>query len=156
MIVWRIKNCYKAKDLRNLLHTIKRKANWIADILRRNCLLKHVIEGKIGVIEVTGRQGRRCKQLQNYFKVTRIYWKFKEKVPHLTLCRNRFERGCGPIVRDCGMNVQAVELRLKFFKFLKFLFDYTVALLFNMSNSTTLFVSVPVPLTLFYSRRRCE
>jgi len=32
----------------NILHTTnKRKANWIAHILRRNCLLKHVIEGKI-------------------------------------------------------------------------------------------------------------
>jgi hypothetical protein len=25
----------------------KKKANWIGHILRRNCLLKHVIEGKI-------------------------------------------------------------------------------------------------------------
>ena len=33
---------------RNILHEIrKRKANWIAHILRRNCLLKQVIEGKI-------------------------------------------------------------------------------------------------------------
>jgi hypothetical protein len=32
------------------------KANWIVHILRRNCLLKHVIEGKIeGGIEVIGR-----------------------------------------------------------------------------------------------------
>jgi hypothetical protein len=32
---------------RNILHTIKRgKANWIGHILRRNGLLKHVIEGK--------------------------------------------------------------------------------------------------------------
>jgi hypothetical protein len=35
------------KDL-NVLQTInRRKANWIGHILRRNCLLKHVIEGKI-------------------------------------------------------------------------------------------------------------
>jgi hypothetical protein len=34
---------------RNILHTIKRrKANWIGHILRRNCLLKHVIEEKFG------------------------------------------------------------------------------------------------------------
>jgi hypothetical protein len=33
---------------RNIVHTIKRrKANWIGDILRRNCVLKHVIEGNI-------------------------------------------------------------------------------------------------------------
>jgi hypothetical protein len=30
--------------------------NWIGHILRRNCLLKHVIEGKLeGRIEMTGR-----------------------------------------------------------------------------------------------------
>ena len=50
---------------RNILHEIiKRKANWIGHILRRNCLLKLVIEGKIkGHIEATRRQGRRCKKL---------------------------------------------------------------------------------------------
>jgi hypothetical protein len=37
--------------------------------LRRNCFLKHVIEGKIKVItEVTGRQGRRGKQLLDGLK----------------------------------------------------------------------------------------
>jgi hypothetical protein len=43
---------------RNILHTIKRrKANCVGHILRRNCLLKHVIERKIeGRIEVTGRR----------------------------------------------------------------------------------------------------
>ena len=42
---------------RNILHEIrKRKANWIGHILRRNCLLKQVIEGKIkGEMEVTRR-----------------------------------------------------------------------------------------------------
>jgi len=44
----------------SFLHTIQRKANWIGHILHRNCLLEHVIEGKIeGMI----RRGRRCKQL---------------------------------------------------------------------------------------------
>jgi hypothetical protein len=48
-----------------ILHEIrKRKANWIGHILRRNCLLKQVIEGKIkGRIEVTRRRGRRRKKL---------------------------------------------------------------------------------------------
>jgi hypothetical protein len=50
---------------RNVLHTIKtRKANCIGHILRRNCLLKHAIVGKIEE-EVTGRRGRRRKQLLN-------------------------------------------------------------------------------------------
>jgi hypothetical protein len=37
----------RVKEERNIVHTTKRKANWIGHILRRNCLLKHVIEGKI-------------------------------------------------------------------------------------------------------------
>jgi hypothetical protein len=38
---------HRVKEERNILHKIKRrKANWIGHILRRNCLLKHVIEGK--------------------------------------------------------------------------------------------------------------
>jgi hypothetical protein len=39
---------HRVKEERNIVHTIKRrKANWICHVLRRNCLLKHVIEGKI-------------------------------------------------------------------------------------------------------------
>ena len=35
-------------EQRNILHEIrKRKANWIGHVLRRNCLLQQVIEGKI-------------------------------------------------------------------------------------------------------------
>ena len=38
----------RVKEQRNILHEIrKRKANWIGHILRRNCLLRRVIEGKI-------------------------------------------------------------------------------------------------------------
>jgi hypothetical protein len=38
----------RVKEQRNILHEIrKRKANWIGQILRRNCLLKRVIKGKI-------------------------------------------------------------------------------------------------------------
>ena len=53
------------KEQRNILHEIsKRKANWIGHILRRNCLLKQVIEGKIkGEMEVARRRGRRRKKL---------------------------------------------------------------------------------------------
>jgi hypothetical protein len=51
-------------EQRNILHEIrKRKANWIGHILRRNCLVKQVIEGKIkGQIKVTRRRGRRRKK----------------------------------------------------------------------------------------------
>jgi hypothetical protein len=46
----RVKNEYLCnKDKRAFLHTTKRmEADWIGHILRRNCLLKPVIEGKIG------------------------------------------------------------------------------------------------------------
>jgi hypothetical protein len=49
---------HRVKEVRNIVHTIKRrKANWIGHILRRNCLLKHVIEGKLeGRIEMKGRR----------------------------------------------------------------------------------------------------
>jgi hypothetical protein len=39
---------HRAKEERNILHTIqRRKVEWIGHILRRNCLLKHVMEGKM-------------------------------------------------------------------------------------------------------------
>ena len=52
---------YGVKEASDVLRTvIRRKANWIGDILRRNCLLKQVVEGKReGRVEVTGRRGRR-------------------------------------------------------------------------------------------------
>jgi adenylate kinase family enzyme len=38
----------RVKEQRKILHEIsKRKANWIGHILRRNCLLQQIIEGKI-------------------------------------------------------------------------------------------------------------
>jgi hypothetical protein len=58
---------------RNILHKIrKRKANWIGHILRRNCLLQRVIQGKIqGGIEVTERQGKRRRKLLDDLKKRR-------------------------------------------------------------------------------------
>jgi len=65
----------KGKEQRNILHEIrKRKANWIGHIVRRNCLPKQVIEGKIkGGIEVTGRRGRKRRKLLDDFKERRGY-----------------------------------------------------------------------------------
>jgi hypothetical protein len=61
-IIWtdRVRNeevLRKGKEENNILHKIKRrKVNWIGYMLRRNCLIRYVIEGKIyGWIEVTGR-----------------------------------------------------------------------------------------------------
>jgi hypothetical protein len=64
---------HRVTEERNIVHTIKgRKANWIGHILRRNCLLKHVIEGKLeGRIEMTGRLRRRRKQLLDDLKEKR-------------------------------------------------------------------------------------
>jgi len=87
-------------EQRNILHEIiKRKANWIGHILRRNCLLKQVIEGKIkGQIEVTRRKGRRCKKLLDYLKDRRGYCELKEEALDRTKLRNHFARGFGPVV----------------------------------------------------------
>ena len=65
----------QVNEQRNILHAVtKRKANWIGNILRRKCLLKQVIEGKIKEeIEVTRRQGRRRKKLLDELKDRRGY-----------------------------------------------------------------------------------
>jgi hypothetical protein len=93
---------HRLKEERNILHTIKgRKANWIGHILHRNCLLKHVIEGKLeGRIEITGRRKRRRKQLLDDLNETRRYWKLKEEALDHTMWRTRFGRGYGPVVRQ--------------------------------------------------------
>jgi len=87
-------------EQRSILHEIrKRKANWIGHILRTNCLLKQVIEGKIkGQIEVTRRRGRRRKKLQDDLNDSRGYCELKEEALDHTVWRNRFGRGFGPVV----------------------------------------------------------
>jgi hypothetical protein len=45
-------------------HIKRKKIICVCHILRKNDLLKHVIDGQIeGKIEVTGRRGRRCNNL---------------------------------------------------------------------------------------------
>jgi hypothetical protein len=57
-----------------------------------------VIEGKSeGRIEMTGRRGRRRKQLLDDLKEKTRYWKMKEALDR-TLWRTRFGRGYGPDV----------------------------------------------------------
>ena len=65
----------RVKEQRNIPHEIgKRKDKWIGHILRRNCLLQHVIKGKIKEgIEVTRRRGRRRRKLLDDFKERRGY-----------------------------------------------------------------------------------
>ena len=92
----------RVNEQRNILHEIrKRKADWVGHILRRNCLLKQVIEGKIkGEMEVTRRRGRRRKKLLDELKNRRGYSHLKEEALDRTTWRNRFRGDFGPVVRQ--------------------------------------------------------
>ena len=73
----------------------------IGHILRRNCLLQRVIEGKIeGGIEVTGIRGRRRRKLVGYLNDRRGYCHLKEEALDRRMWRARFGRGFGPVVRQ--------------------------------------------------------
>ena len=92
----------RVEEQRNILHEIcKRKANWIGHILRINCLLQRVIEGKIKVgIEMSRRRGRRRSKLLDDIKERRGYSHLKEEALDRTIWRARFGRGFGPVVRQ--------------------------------------------------------
>jgi hypothetical protein len=63
-------------------------------------LLKHVIEGKIGGrINMTGRRGRRRRQLLDDVKGTSTYWILKDEALDLILRGSGFGRGHEPVVR---------------------------------------------------------
>jgi hypothetical protein len=81
----------RVKEETNILHIIKRReANCI---LRRNCLLKDVIEGNVeGRIGVTERRGRRRKKILDSPKEVR-----DEALDH-TVWKTRFGRDHGPVV----------------------------------------------------------
>jgi hypothetical protein len=92
----------RVKEQRNILHEIcKRKANWIGHILRRNCLLQRVIEGKIiEGIEVIGRRGGRRRKLLDDLKERRGYSHLKEEALDRTMWRACFGKGFGSVVRQ--------------------------------------------------------
>jgi hypothetical protein len=92
----------RVKEQMNILPKIlKRKVNWIGHVLRRNCLLQRVIEGKIQEgIEVTGRQGRRCRKLLDDLKERRGCFNLKEEARDRTMWRARIGRGFGPVIRQ--------------------------------------------------------
>jgi hypothetical protein len=92
----------RVKVQRNTLHKKrKRRANWIGHILRRNCILQRVTQGKIqGEIEVTGRQGRRRRNLLDDLKERRGYTHLKEEALDRTMWIARFGRSFGPVVRQ--------------------------------------------------------
>jgi hypothetical protein len=95
-ISWTDEKVLHGVEERNIIHAIKRrKADWIGHILRWN-----IIEGKIeGRIEVTGRQGRRHKQLLDDLKEIIGYWKLKEEALDRIPWRTRFGRCIGRVVR---------------------------------------------------------
>jgi hypothetical protein len=97
----RIKVLLRIKEQRNILHEVSKwKANWIGHILRRNCLLQQVIEGKIkGWIEVKGRRGRRRRMLLYDLKESRGYTHLKEEALDHSMWRSRFGRSFGPVSR---------------------------------------------------------
>jgi len=92
----------RVKEQRNILHEISKwKANWIGHILRRNCLLQRVIEGKVkGGIKVTGRRGRCCRKLLDDVKGRGGYCHLKEEALDRTVWTAGFGRGFGLVVRQ--------------------------------------------------------
>ena len=77
------------------------KANWIGHILRRNCLIRQVIGGKIkGEMEVTRRRGRRRKKLLDDLREGRGHSHLKEEALNRTIWRNLFGGGIGPVIRQ--------------------------------------------------------
>jgi hypothetical protein len=107
---WKVLKCgvgegyvlLRVNEQRNILHEIrKRKANCIGTILRRNCLLKQVIKGKIkGEMEVTRRRGRISKKLLDDLKERRGYSHLKEEALDRAMWRNCFGGGFEPVVRQ--------------------------------------------------------
>jgi len=106
----------RVNEQRNILREIrKRKANWIGHILRRNCLLKQVIEGKIkGEMEVARRRGRRRKKLLDDLKDRRGYSHLKEKALDRTMWRHLLEEALdlssGRILNDDDHNLLMLRL----------------------------------------------
>jgi hypothetical protein len=66
----KVLDLHRVKEELNMLQTVRRrKAKWVGHNLRRNCLLKHAVEGQIdGRVEVTRRRGRRLKKLLDDLK----------------------------------------------------------------------------------------
>jgi hypothetical protein len=93
------------EEERNILRRIcakQRKVNRIGHMLRSKCLLKTVIDGKIGGKKRRIRRRRWRKnrlKRHNDYKDKRRYWKLKEVVLDRTLWRTGFRRGYGPVAR---------------------------------------------------------
>jgi hypothetical protein len=73
----------------------RKKINRTGHILRRYCLLKHVIEVKV---EAKRSRGRRSKQLLGDLKEVRGFWKWKKEALCRAVWRTDFGRGYGLVV----------------------------------------------------------
>jgi hypothetical protein len=85
----------RVKEQRNILHEIrKRTANWSGHILRRNCLLQRVTEGKIQWVieEDVGSYWMNLRKGEDIH--------LKEESLDRSMWRVRFGRGIGPVVRQ--------------------------------------------------------
>lgn len=75
-------------EKKSIIHTIRqRKANWVGHILRRNCLLHDVVEGRL---EGTTRLGRRRIQLLDDLREKRKYWMLKEEAEDRQFWKTKF------------------------------------------------------------------
>jgi len=88
-----------------------RKANRVGHILHTNCVLNHITDGKEeGRIEVTGRRGRRHRQLLDGLEEWRGCRKLKAEALYGTVWRTGFGKGCGPVVSliriDVGSGIE--------------------------------------------------
>jgi hypothetical protein len=75
--------------------------NWIGHILRRNCHLKRVIQGKIK--EKPRRQGGRRKQLLDDLKENKRYGSLKGSTMSYSAENSLWERLWTCPMTDCGM-----------------------------------------------------
>jgi len=81
--------------------TLFGKANWFDQVLRKCCLLKHVIEGTTeGRIEGAEIRVRWRKQLRDDLKEKETYRNLIENALDYTVGRTRFGTGCGPVARQ--------------------------------------------------------
>jgi hypothetical protein len=100
-IVWKMKKCYTASRETEICcpqYTEGRLTGSV--ILRRNCLLKHVIEGKKeGMEKVAERRGRRRNQILNDHEEQIGYCKLKYEALDCTLWGSRFGRRYGSVGR---------------------------------------------------------
>ena len=76
-------------EKRTLVNNIlRRKANWIGHILRRNFLLPDAIEGQMTEVKGVGR--RRRTQLLDDLRNSRRYWELKEEAEDRKRWRRQF------------------------------------------------------------------